>query len=101
MRKIQYKNLGEVLDDLEQPIDYLAYLWTGIMRMSKQDLKQELYLLVVKTWKSYKKNIKTKGKDWWFMRMKWHLLNILKFSKRKPLIDSISLTKFLYHDNNE
>lgn len=97
-KEIKYNNLGELLNDLEQPIDYLSYLWRGIMKMEKPDLKQELYLLVIKTWKTYKRGVKDKGSDWWFMRMKWHLLNILKKSNRKPLINSISLTRFISHD---
>ena len=97
-QKIKYNTVEELLKDLEQPIDFLAYHF-NIAGYEKNDLKQELYLLVLTTWK--KENVKTKGLGFWFYRCKWHLLNMITKSGRKPLDNSISLEKFLEEHNNE
>ena len=91
-RKIKYNTVEELLKDLEQAIDFLAYHF-NINGYEKEDLKQELYLLIVQIWNKH--NNKDKGLGFWFLRCKWHLLNLVNKNMREPLNNSISLEKFL------
>jgi len=89
------KNLDDLINELESAIDYLCYSFR-IPGYTKEDLKQELRLMIVK---HYKRN-KDKGLDWWFIRCKWRLLEIVKKSITNPLTYYISLDPLLL-DNFE
>jgi hypothetical protein len=94
----QYNTVEELLKDLEQLIDFLAYHF-NIKGYDKQDLKQELYLLVLETWGNG--NFKKQGLGFWFLRCKWHLLNLITKEKREPLSKAISLEKFLREQESD
>jgi hypothetical protein len=96
-KKKRYNRVEDLLKDLEQPIDFLAYHF-NIPGYTKEDLKQELYLAILTIWK--KEKVKNKKLGFWFIRCKWHLLNMITQSDRKPLDSAISLEKFL-RENNE
>lgn len=95
---VRYNNVEELLKDLEQLIDFLAYHF-NIKGYDKEDLKQELYLLVLDTWN--KKSYKNKKLGFWFLRCKWHLLNLIAKEQREPLSSAVSLEKFLKETKEE
>ena len=86
---MKQKKLIALLNELEQPFNYLAWK-LGLNSESKKDTLQELRMIVIK---DYKKN-KTKGVGWWFLRAKWHLLNRLTKHMRDPLDNAISIESF-------
>lgn len=91
---MKYNNLDNLIKDLEEIFTYFVDIADfNIKGYSDEDLKQELRLHVIELWNT--KNLKDKGKGWWFMCCKWRLLNMVKESKREPLNKSISLYKFL------
>jgi len=90
MTKNQIKN---ILIELDDAFDFLGWKY-NIQGMTKDDIKQELRLMVLQLCKNKKNGVDDKGLGWWFNRAQWHLLNKLTRSKRKPLDKSISLDSF-------
>jgi len=86
---MKQKKLIKLLNELNQPFDYLAWKFK-LNSEEKEDTLQELKMMVIK---DYKKN-KTKGNGWWFLRAKWHLLNRLNKHIKAPLDNSISIESF-------
>lgn len=86
---IQPKNLQELMESLDNSFTFLSKTFK-ISGTESQDLKQSLYLKLVREYPLNKE--KTKG--WWFMRARWHLLNILKKSERDPLNNGVSIDAF-------
>jgi len=86
---MKQKKLINLLNELNQPFDYLAWKYK-LNSEEKEDTIQELKMMVIK---DYKKN-KTKGMGWWFLRAKWNLLNRLTKHMKNPLDNSISIESF-------
>lgn len=83
-------SLDDLLKKLKSGIEWLSYIF-NIKGYSRTDLKQHLILKVVK---DYKGN-EDKGTGYWFIRLKWHLLNLAKKESNNPLSNSISLDSVL------
>ena len=82
------KKVEDLLKELDESMSYLSYQFR-IPGMQPKDIKQELTLKILEDWKEYKN--KKRGKGFFFLRLKWHLLNILKSSQRNPLNLSVNI----------
>ena len=82
------KKVEDLLKELDGSMSYLSYQFR-IPGMQPNDIKQELTLKILEDWKIYKNKKREKG--FWFLRCKWHLLNMLKSSQREPLNLSVNI----------
>jgi len=96
VKRNKARKLNELLKELEQPFDYLAWKFK-LNHEDKKDVKQELKLMVIE---NFHGNINKKV-GFWFIRAKWYLCNRLKKSKREPVNSSISLDTFTLEGKEE
>ena len=89
LKKSNIKNVEDLIDNLNQPINYLSnkYYVDGF---GKNDLKQELYLKIIIDYDKFGK----KSRGWWFKRLQWYIYNMIKKSELKPLSSAIRLDKY-------
>jgi len=83
------KTVKKLLKELDKSLIYLSYQFR-IPGLQPKDIKQELILKILEDWKKYKNE--ERGKGFWFLRLKWQLLNTLKASQRDPLNLSVNIT---------
>ncbi|MFX0084345.1 MAG: hypothetical protein ACFFAU_01625 [Candidatus Hodarchaeota archaeon] len=88
MAKKKKKTVEDLLKELEESLTYLSFQFR-IPGMQPEDVKQELIVKVLEDWKKYKDKRREKG--FWFLRLKWHLLNLIKASQRDPLNLSVNI----------
>jgi len=93
------KKLLKLLNELSQPLDYLAWKFR-LNSEHKEDTIQELKLMIIKDYKRNKES-RTKKVGWWFLRCKWHLLNRLKKHMKNPLANSISIDSFFSKESED
>ena len=81
------KNRDELFEKLKPSIKYLAYKFK-IGGYIQEDLKQIMYLEILNSYNEHA----DKGLDWWFLRLKWSLLNLSKKEYiRNPLSNVLSI----------
>jgi hypothetical protein len=80
--------LEELLKLLDKQIKYLAKT-VRIKGYEREDLEQELKLKITEDVRSGEGQ--RKGINWWFLRLKWHIIYIYRRELREPLTKSITL----------
>ena len=85
--------IEELIKKLKTQFDYLCSI--KIKGMAKEDVRQELILYVLETIKENPKYLENKYKlGWWFIRLKWRVLNKMTKENREPINKSTRLSKF-------
>lgn len=79
-----------LLNILDDSIIFLSKKFR-IRGKDSRDIRQ---LLCQKVIEEYQDN-RDKGKGWWFLRLKWHMFNLLKKADRDPLTRGISIDAYL------
>ena len=78
---------------LEPQLKYLAN--TSIKGMEKEDIKQELVMMVLEDIKKNPDFLDPTYKEgWWFKRLKWHMLNLKEKEQRDPVNRSVRFEAF-------
>lgn len=83
-------SIEKLLKELNNQINYLSYS-IRIPGMDKDDVAQELRLMVLKEYKKFGNKYKS---GWWFRRLKWYALNLLEKEKKEPVNKSVRIEKF-------
>jgi len=79
----------ELIKKLEPQIKYLSTS-TKVRGLERDDIKQELILMVLEDVKKNPKFLEeTYSEGWWFKRLKWILLNLREKEHREPVNRSI------------
>lgn len=87
--------LNELLKKLEEQISYLSSSFK-IPGMTKEDIAQELRMIIVSDYRKYPQEIYNEG--WWFKRLKWFLQNKSEKEKKEPVNRSVRISKFKERD---
>ncbi len=85
----------ELINTLEPQIKYLSNIYK-IPGMEKEDVQQELRLMVVNDFKKYPQESYNEG--WWFKRLKWFLINKSMKEAKEPVNRSVRIHKFTERD---
>lgn len=88
---MEEKKIDNLIKRLKPQIDFLSSI--KIPGMENKDVRQELCLLIIKTI-----NINLKYLDgnkykagWWFIRLKWEILNRFNKEKKEPVNRSMRI----------
>ena len=83
----------ELIKKLEPQLKYLSN--TKIRGLEKEDVKQELALMLLEDVKKNPDFLKESyNEGWWFKRLKWHLLNLKEKEHREPVNRSVRFESF-------
>jgi hypothetical protein len=88
----------DLLKKIEQQIQFLGNT-IKIPGMDRSDVKQELYLRTIEDFnKIDPKDLDKYNEGWWFQRLKWFSINLLKKENRDPINKSIRVKGFEGYD---
>lgn len=90
MQKIKVR-IKVLIKRLKQQLNFLSTKYR-IAGMTAEDLRQDLILKIIEDYQ-YKKNRK-EHLGWWFKRLQWHIYNMIRKSRIKPLNKTISIHTF-------
>lgn len=84
----------ELLEKLEPQIQFLGNTFK-IPGMDRNDIKQELRLRIVDDVNKMALEEREKyNEGWWFLRLKWSLINLLEKEGREPINRSVRIDWF-------
>lgn len=83
----------ELLKLLEPQVDYLSQSFK-VPGMEKEDLSQELKIMILLDYckNSDKSDVECQG--WWFQRLKWYIMNIKERESKEPVNKSTRIENF-------
>ena len=81
---------NELIDLMEPQIQYLSKSFK-IAGMEKEDIAQELRMMLVQDYRKFKGNIDLYSEGWWFCRLKWYVQNIADKERKEPVNNSVRI----------
>jgi len=87
----EFRDIDRLLKDISPPIGYLSRSFR-IPGMQAEDIRQEIYKVIIETYQKDPRYYGNRKDGFWFIRARWHLLNIRgSVFKRDVLTNSISI----------